>query len=588
MNRFEILGKLQVLQNGRPLDLGSRKQQIVLAMLACHANSPVSVDLLADALWDNEPPRTARKNIQVYVSGLRTLLGLNRSDARVSLQPGGYVLQAGPAEADWLQFEEQVRTYRRRFLGEQSGTVARGLADALAIWRGPVLDGLREVAGIDAAVQRLERQFLGAFEDWAEAEVAVGGAPGAVERITEVADQHPFRERLRMIQMSALCQVGRRTEALAVYDGLRQSLAQELGLGPSEAVTAFYQSLLRERAPAVVSGGFHQGSRAIGSALPRQVPDLTGRQACAGMLTSAVTVGHERIAVVTGPVGAGKTTLAVHAAYQLADEFPDGQFFVRVRGEDGALRPAADVFAGLLWAVGLPELAAGGDAPTRWQRWLTQHRALIVLDDARSESEARPFLPRMGESVAIVTARPQLTGLDPAYRLWVPSFTMDEALEFLGKVIGTARVAADRDSAARIAASAGLLPLGLRLIAARLALLRHVPLREYAARLADPPVLLDELSAGDVTIRGCLADAIADLPEQARWSFPRLGLLDRLFTVSEAAQALGTDDESAGRVLETMLEASLIMVPDAETVAHAVVYEIPVLAHLYARELSPA
>ena len=72
---FRILGPLQVIENGRPVDPGSRKQQIVLAALLCNANSLVPVDSLIDALWDDAPPRTARKNIQVYVSALRSLVG---------------------------------------------------------------------------------------------------------------------------------------------------------------------------------------------------------------------------------------------------------------------------------------------------------------------------------------------------------------------------------------------------------------------------------------------------------------------------------------------------------------------------------
>jgi DNA-binding SARP family transcriptional activator len=104
--RFRILGPLQVLDGGHSLALGSRKQQVVLAALLAHANNPVSVDSLAEALWMDRPPRTARKNIQVYVSELRSLVsrasGSSDSDqsaagARISYQAGGYVFHASAA-----------------------------------------------------------------------------------------------------------------------------------------------------------------------------------------------------------------------------------------------------------------------------------------------------------------------------------------------------------------------------------------------------------------------------------------------------------------------------------------------------------
>ena len=65
---IHILGPLEVLDNGRALELGGAKQRAVLALLAVNANHAVSTDQLVLALWDDEPPESARKAIQVYVS----------------------------------------------------------------------------------------------------------------------------------------------------------------------------------------------------------------------------------------------------------------------------------------------------------------------------------------------------------------------------------------------------------------------------------------------------------------------------------------------------------------------------------------
>ncbi|MFJ2775075.1 BTAD domain-containing putative transcriptional regulator [Kitasatospora sp. NPDC087315] len=572
---FGILGPLRVLDDGRSVDPGTRKQQILLVALLCQANSRVSFDALVEALWDDAPPRTARKNIQVYISALRRLVGAE-SGSRISHQAGGYVLHAAVGELDSLCFEQRARA------GE--------LAEALALWRGSALDGFRDVPLINAAAQRLDRRFLGVFEDWTEAEIAAGGGPAAIERVTEIAQQHPFRERLRMLQMTALCQAGRRSEALAVYDELRQSLAYELGLPPSPALARFYRSLLCEQVPAEPRPAAPRPRREVPpNLLPCDPPAFTGRVSATRHLTDGLVRGGNRLAVVTGPLGAGKTALAVHVAHRLGDHFPDGRLFVRLRGEDGRLRPLEDVLRQLLAAAspGRPEQPGPPDPRWAWQLWLTGRRALVVVDDARRECEVRPLLPEAGESAVVVTARPRLIGLEGAHRLWLSPFAAEEAVEFLGRVIGMDRVDADRESAGRIVRAAGLLPLGVRLVADRLAFLRHVPLREYGARMAGTRALLDELCGGDSAVRARLAESIEDLPEAAHWAVLRLGrLAEPVFTLEQAAAVLDSDPDTAVRVLEHLLEASLLTVPNVEVLAHTVQYEMPALPYAYARELA--
>ncbi|NUR27263.1 MAG: AfsR family transcriptional regulator, partial [Catenulispora sp.] len=128
--RFRILGQLAVHGRGGAVDGGPRKQRIVLAALLCHANSVVSVDALAEALWLGSPPRTARKNIQVYLSTLR---GMTPADGglRISHQAGGYVLHVDPGEVDALRFAQLVREAARLRRAASSAAVAQALAAAL-------------------------------------------------------------------------------------------------------------------------------------------------------------------------------------------------------------------------------------------------------------------------------------------------------------------------------------------------------------------------------------------------------------------------------------------------------------------------
>ncbi len=117
---FRILGPLEVLDDGRTLDLGGAKQRAALAVLALHANRVVAHERLIEALWDEEPPETARKALQVYVSQLRKVLGRDHLETK----PRGYLLRLGPEELDLSRFE-LLRTAGSRSRRSSSGEETR-------------------------------------------------------------------------------------------------------------------------------------------------------------------------------------------------------------------------------------------------------------------------------------------------------------------------------------------------------------------------------------------------------------------------------------------------------------------------------
>src|SRR5947209_1055409 len=118
---FRILGPLEASEGGRPLELGAQKQRALLAMLLLQANRVVSSERLVEALWEDAPPETASKALQVYVSQLRKLLGKERLQTKAP----GYLLRVEPDELDLARFEHHQQEERPD--------------DALALWRGPPL-----------------------------------------------------------------------------------------------------------------------------------------------------------------------------------------------------------------------------------------------------------------------------------------------------------------------------------------------------------------------------------------------------------------------------------------------------------------
>ncbi|MFJ4614626.1 AfsR/SARP family transcriptional regulator [Streptomyces griseus] len=598
-----LLGPLTARLDGRELPLGPRKQRLVLATLLARPNTPVPVGVLTDAVWPDDPPRTARKNLQVYVSAARTLLGPAGDGGRdrVVHGCGGYLLRIAEAELDTLRFGALARAGRAAAGRGDLPGAARLLREALDLWEGPPLNDLRDSVGVAEEADRLEARCLTVFEDWAETEIELGRAAVAVDGLRDLVERHPLRERLRAAWMTSLHQSGRQAEALAVYDDYRQLMSRELGLEPSPAMAAQYRSMLgrgREaRRPAA--------TREAGSAgaLPACTGAFTGRRDELRDLLDVLGGGEERVVVVSGPAGAGKSALAVRAAHLLADLFPDGRVHVRVRREDGTARSRAEVLAELGRLCGVagaaPAGAAGGPADARgataaladaWQGWLARHRALVVLDGVPDEAAVRGLLPRSGKCSVLVTARGQLAGLAPVHRIALPALADGEALELLGKLIGAGRLRTDPGAALRIVRACGALPLAVEVSGMRLAVLRHLPLAEYAARLDDPSAALDELVAGDVSVRDRIASGWRDLGDGDRWALGRLAELaeDGGFALDRATAALGRGERAAIRAVESLIGAGAVTSPAGEVTAHAALYEVPRLLALYAREREAA
>ncbi|WP_224284970.1 BTAD domain-containing putative transcriptional regulator, partial [Streptomyces sp. LS1784] len=134
---FSVLGPVTGEAGGRPLALGPLKQRLVLAVLLSRANTAVPVDLLIDTLWPEEPPRTARKNLQVYVCTLRTLLGREEGPDRLVHSAAGYLLRVAEPELDLLRFRALARAGRAAADGGALAPAARLLRQALDLWQGP-------------------------------------------------------------------------------------------------------------------------------------------------------------------------------------------------------------------------------------------------------------------------------------------------------------------------------------------------------------------------------------------------------------------------------------------------------------------
>src|SRR5690349_13106377 len=145
---IHLLGLVEAAHDGHALSLGGAKPRGLLAMLALHANAPVSADRLIAGLWGDEPPATASKLVQLHVSQLRKQLA--GSGAEILTRGRGYELRVDPDAVDALRFERLLT----------DGGNGRHVLDALALWRGPPLDDLADEPFAAPEIRRLEDLWL--------------------------------------------------------------------------------------------------------------------------------------------------------------------------------------------------------------------------------------------------------------------------------------------------------------------------------------------------------------------------------------------------------------------------------------------
>ena len=229
-----------------PVDLRGARLRALLARLALDAGRPVGVDSLTDALWGDDPPATAANSLQSLVSRLRSALRPYAGDAElVPSGPAGYSLAVDPAGVDALRFERLVRDGRTALRAGDQIQAAELLDQAEALWRGPALADLTEASFATVAAARLEVLRQDASDDRAEAYLSTGRSDEVAAELPARLTEHPLRERGHELLIRALYATGRQADALAVYEGLRGRLADELGIDPSARLRDLHVTILR-------------------------------------------------------------------------------------------------------------------------------------------------------------------------------------------------------------------------------------------------------------------------------------------------------------------------------------------------------
>ncbi|MEU7476476.1 NB-ARC domain-containing protein [Lentzea sp. NPDC042327] len=271
---------------------------------------------------------------------------------------------------------------------------------------------------------------------------------------------------------------------------------------------------------------------------------------------------------IVGQPGVGKTVLAAYAAHLRREDFPDGCLAVDLRGMDELPLPAEVVFDRLLQALGVGpgEVPAVVDEQSsRYRALLEKRKVLVLLDNAASEAQVRPFLAAAPGCRTLVTCRRTLAGLEGVRWLHLEPFDDGDAEALLEAVVGADRVRAEPGVAGELIELCGNLPLALRIAANRLASRPHWTLRYLVGQLRDERTRLSSLSAGDLQVRSAFEVSYRGLSPEGRMLFRRLAAMPGADFGVELTQVVGslTESEAFGQ-LDELVDASMVLAGPAE------------------------
>jgi DNA-binding SARP family transcriptional activator/tetratricopeptide (TPR) repeat protein len=548
---------------------------IRLASLLVRANRIVSVDELAELVWDGAPPPGAARTVRSYMARLRHVLGPVVAGRIVTRDPG-YCCRVDGNELDTSVFDVLCQQARTALHAEDWSIASNAAEEALELWRGTPLSDVGCQVLCEQVGRRFDQSRLQVLEIRAEAQLRLGMHEPLVSQLRELTAQHPLHERFHTQLIQALARCGHRAAALEAYRMARHVLVGELGIEPGHQLQALHQALLHD-GPVLSPAALPTQRPVAANVVPRQLPaeagHFTGRARELAALSELLDGarpgrGSVVIAVIAGTAGVGKTALAVHWAHQAAERFPDGQLYVNLRGHDSREpMSSADALAGFLRALGVDGRDVPQDEAERsamYRSLLAGRRILVVLDNTCGAAQVRPLLPGTVGCVAVVTSRGGLSGLvarDGATRTELDVLAPAESRALLTRLIGPRAHAAPRAVNA-LAERCCHLPLALRLAAELTAARPATPLSVLADELADLQHRLDVLDADgdeDAAVRSVFSWSYRSLDAHTARAFRLTALHPGAdLHVHAAAALLSTTADAAGRWLGRLVRAHLL------------------------------
>ncbi|MFI6910166.1 BTAD domain-containing putative transcriptional regulator [Nonomuraea sp. NPDC050394] len=370
--RIEVLGPVRAFAgDGAPIELGAMARAL-LARLALAGGETVPADALVDGLWGERPRGGTVNALHGLVHRLRKALGASAAVERTS---AGYRLHVRAEDVDAIRFEDLAKRGRGELSAGAAQEAAALLRDALALWRADALADVRDAPFAGTAAARLEELRTAALEDRFEAELQLGHHDEILADLATASAAHPLRERLAGLRMWALHAAGRQADALAVFEQIRRTLAEQLGIDPSEELRKTHLTILR--------GKLHlprAHPRAVPGRLPAQMTSFVGRQDELRLLGRLLE--SSRLVTVVGPGGVGKTRLALEAVSRHRANRRGRVWLVSLAG----VRTADGLPEAVLGTLGVADAPPSGPPLERVAGLLAGGEGVLVLDNCEQIS----------------------------------------------------------------------------------------------------------------------------------------------------------------------------------------------------------
>jgi len=606
--RINLLGPLEMESSGVAMSVPFGKRRILLAAMAIRCGNTVDANYLIDALWDEDPPPSARTTLRGHVKRLRKFLEhfTGGSDHLIQSVSPGYALRLPTDSVDLHRFRNLwAKAVAARERAEQR-TLLRA---ALALWRGPALADVGcEVLARDLG-PAIEEERIQALHRLLELDLQEGRHHEVITASHELLALHPLQELFWQQLIRALSGSGRVAEAFEQYERVRNLLADTLGTSPGPVLQAMHRQLLRADQEAAPIGPADAQTAPIEVKsrkptavplldVPHQIPSDVGR--FVGRDSELDTIGDlldeasgaAAPLIVEGQAGIGKTATVVHWAQRNRGRFTEGQLYLNLRGfHPRDLIPPSAALAVLLRGLGVPEEAIPATTAERSALLRSRtagRRLLVVLDNARDSAHVRPLLPAQTCST-VITSRQRLGGLvarEGASRLNIAPLNSTQSVELLAAALGRNPLDSERTAIREIIEWCAGVPLALRLLAERASRGGSVSLVEIAAALRDDETRLDLLDTSDdeiSSLRGALSRSYDVLSVAQSALFRLLGTQPALvIDVDLAARLTRIGRQDAGRLLEGLVAVRLVD-PVGRTR-----YRLPPLTHSFAAELAQA
>src|SRR5215212_500889 len=329
---ISLLGQFAVDVAGTAIPDSSwrlRKSRSVLKVLALAPGRALHPELLQSTLWVDRDPASAGNNLrQAVYHARRALTGAGADGAAVLASRGDLLVLAPEVEVDVDLFELSAAR------AEASGA-ARDLELAVAAYAGELLPEDRYEDWCAERRRLLADRHVGLLLALA----AARDAAGATELLHRAILVDPLNEEAHRALIRAYAASGRRPQAVAQYELLRQTLRRELAADPEAETRAVYRQLLVDGAPEpseeprigepVDAAGLVQPPPERHN-LPWQAQRFIGRRRELEELGRVLET--HRLVTLTGTGGCGKTRLAFELARRQLDHHRDGAWAVELAG----------------------------------------------------------------------------------------------------------------------------------------------------------------------------------------------------------------------------------------------------------------